>query len=269
MSSHSPIFILSCERSGSTLLRYILDTHPEITCPGELYLGKLIADLKLTLSRTTALVKTRTPEELEKETYLEMKRILTGVLSEYTRLRGKKIWCEKTPFDLHHLPEIEKTFPDARYICLYRNSLDVVHSCLERRQKLIFKDWTKPYEARHPYNFAAAMLESWSVKTEKMIHFEAEHPRTFRIRYEDLVLEPVKKLDLLFEFLNLRWEASLLDQVFSSPHDPGGGDEKIGMTHKIEKKNIGKGSQIDPKLLALIPVDLQQQQKKLHRELGY
>jgi len=33
--SNAPIFILSAARSGSTLLRYILDHHPEIACPPE------------------------------------------------------------------------------------------------------------------------------------------------------------------------------------------------------------------------------------------
>ncbi|HEX2642137.1 MAG TPA: sulfotransferase, partial [Thermoanaerobaculia bacterium] len=33
------LFILSCHRSGSTLLRFILDTHPELYCPPEVFLG--------------------------------------------------------------------------------------------------------------------------------------------------------------------------------------------------------------------------------------
>lgn len=45
----SQLFILSCERSGSTLLRYIVDTHPRIACPGHLYLGRLCQYLYQTM----------------------------------------------------------------------------------------------------------------------------------------------------------------------------------------------------------------------------
>src|SRR5438067_867005 len=37
----APIFILSNPRSGSTLLRFLLDAHPSICCPGELRLGAI------------------------------------------------------------------------------------------------------------------------------------------------------------------------------------------------------------------------------------
>jgi hypothetical protein len=40
-----PVFVLSCERSGSTLLRYIIDTHPQICSPAHLHLGQLCRSL--------------------------------------------------------------------------------------------------------------------------------------------------------------------------------------------------------------------------------
>ena len=33
--SRAPVFILTGSRSGSTLLRFILDTHPDLACPPE------------------------------------------------------------------------------------------------------------------------------------------------------------------------------------------------------------------------------------------
>src|SRR5579872_493444 len=241
MTSTSPVFILSCERSGSTLLRYILDSHPDICCPGELFLGTLTKDLCLTVSRTIGLAGGGSLEDQDKATRQEVNRILTELLSKFARIRGKKILCEKTPYNLKHLKEIEWIFPDARYICLYRDSLDVVQSCLDLPDKELIW-WALPYIVKYQRNYIAAFLESWAEKTAMMLDFENRRPQTCRILYETLIKDPKKALDPVFKFLGLDWDLSLLDRVFSVSHDQGGGDLKIGSTTKIEKDRVGKGA---------------------------
>jgi protein-tyrosine sulfotransferase len=268
MTPASPIFILSTERSGSTLLRYILDTHPDVCCPGELFLGRLAKDLRETVSRTLGLTSGEEVGDQDQATWREVNRIINELLSNFTRLRGKKIWCDKTPFNLKNLDELEKTFPDARYLCLYRNSLDVVHSGLGLEEKSYIW-WALPYVVKHPKNYAAALLESWIDKTQIMIDFEKRHPQVFRLRYEALVVDPVGTLNPVFEFLGLDWDPSLLDRVFKVRHDPGGGDYKIALTSKIEKDRVGKGAGIDPALMATIPPKLLEKQKELHSALNY
>jgi hypothetical protein len=44
-SGRAPIFILSCYRTGSTLMRYIFDTHPDVYSPPEVCLGDTAAQL--------------------------------------------------------------------------------------------------------------------------------------------------------------------------------------------------------------------------------
>ena len=41
----SPVFVVSAPRSGTTLLRLILDAHPEIGCPSETGIPTLAAHL--------------------------------------------------------------------------------------------------------------------------------------------------------------------------------------------------------------------------------
>jgi protein-tyrosine sulfotransferase len=268
MASTSPIFILSSERSGSTLLRYILDTHPDICCPGELFLGRLAKDLRETVSRTIGLTAGEKVEDQDQMTWREVRRVIDELLSSFIRVRGKKIWCDKTPFNLKNLAELEKAFPDARYLCLYRNSLDVVQSALSLEEKNYIW-WALPYVVKHPKNYAAALLESWVDKTQTILNFEKSHPQTCRVQYEALVADPISALNPVFQFLGLDWEVSLLERVFEVAHDPGGGDYKIASTMKIEKDRTGKGLGIDPVLMAVMPADLLQKQKELHRALGY
>ena len=46
-----PVFVLCNARSGSTLLRFLLDAHPEIACPPETNMPSLCAQLATVWSR--------------------------------------------------------------------------------------------------------------------------------------------------------------------------------------------------------------------------
>lgn len=264
-----PIFILSCERSGSTLLQFILDTHPDICCPGELGLGNLCRDLRVAVSRSFGSRLMDNPQERMEVEKREVRQTLSGLFSRFAQGQGKKVWCDKTPYNLKYLEQLEWAFPDARYICLHRNALDVVHSCLDLPEQE-FLWWALPYVIKHQRNLAAAFLDSWVEKTGTLLAFESQNPRTFRLRYEDLVADPPKTLVPLFQFLGLEWDPSILDRVFTLPRDPTiGGDYKIHSTRRIEKDRVGKGAGLNPALLANIPADLMGRQKDLGRQLGY
>src|SRR5437870_3917407 len=92
------IFVLSCERAGSTLLRFIIDTHPQICSPSELYIGALCKALKTTLQRTTGQIG---PAENRDARVIEQVRsTVDSIMNAYTRERKKELWCEKTPLNL-------------------------------------------------------------------------------------------------------------------------------------------------------------------------
>ena len=42
---NDPVFVLCCGRSGSTLLRFLLDAHPDLACPPETNMAALCAQL--------------------------------------------------------------------------------------------------------------------------------------------------------------------------------------------------------------------------------
>ena len=103
MAPTLPIFLLSCERSGSTLLRYILDIHPDICCPGELYMGRLVKCLRETVARTIGLAAGEKPEDQDWAAQREVHRMLSELMGKYAQIKGKKIWCDKTPLNLRDL----------------------------------------------------------------------------------------------------------------------------------------------------------------------
>jgi protein-tyrosine sulfotransferase len=262
-----PIFVLSCERSGSTLLRYLIDTHSKICCPGEITIGNLCANLSTLLFRTVGQAWNQGNERLSGEIAVEeTRRLVSGVMNAYARGKQKSRWCDKTPLNLFYLEAIEMCFPDAQYICLYRNCMDVVNSCLDV-SKLGFMRELSQYVATNPGNLVYAMINSWLEKTTKLLNFEKNNnKKCFRIQYESIVTKPNAILPEMFRFFNLEWEPRILDRVFLDHHDQGGGDYKIHSTRDFQANFIGKG-----KFLPLnnIPLDCLSKVNEVLSELGY
>ena len=257
-SKPPPAFIFSCERSGSTLLRYVLDTHPEICSPGQLYLGQLCRSLETTTYYSLGqVVEAADEQERERLVTAEVRRVVEDLMGRYAEAKGKRMWCDKTTANLEHFKILSRVFPDARCVCLYRNCMDVVYSSIEC-SRLGFMPELVPYVRESPDNLVAAMAQSWVEKTEKLLTFERENrARCFRVKYETLVLEPSETLRPLFEFLGVVWDERLLDAVFTTPHDQGSGDRKILFRRKIERGSIGQGStlareDVPPALLARV-----------------
>jgi hypothetical protein len=262
-----PVFILSDVRSGSTLLRYILDTHPRICSPAELYLGQLCQNLYwavyYSLGQTYAVTGN---DERELLARAEVRRIVSEMMNSYAVARNKQIWCEKSPPNLLYLDTLKGVFPDGKYICLYRNCMDVVYSTLEA-QKFGYGPMLAKYIHREPENFVAGLIEGWVDRTTSLLNFERNNARScFRIKYEPLVYDPAGTLKPLFAFLGVEWDPALIEKVFSTKHDVGNGDIKTAYSENIVQNSIGKGSNLSR---ANIPAQILDRMNQVLRELDY
>jgi len=145
--------------------------------------------------------------------------------------------------------------------------MDVVHSCLEISGGPEFKSEFAPYVRRNPENLIAAMVDSWTDKTGKLLAFErANEGKCFRITYESVVLETVATLKAMFAFLGVDFDPRLPDSVFLVPHDEGVGDDRIRFSKEISRSSLGKGSRVSR---AKIPSDLLESMNALLSELNY
>ncbi|MGZ5050165.1 MAG: sulfotransferase [Methylobacter sp.] len=267
VSSKQPIFILSCARSGSTMLRCIIDTHPNLCSPSHLHLGPLCADLyKTTYFSLGQLPNITTEEQREQLAITETRRVVADLLDRYAQGKGKKNWCEKSTINIEYLDILVKVFPDAKYICLFRNCLDVVHSCI-KISPFGFMPELAPYIRKQPGNFVAAMIDNWLERSNILIAFEQAHAgQCFRVNYESLVQQPEHVLPKLFDFLGEPWDEKLIDSVFQVPHDLGDGDPKVWFSGGINKDSVGNGTSIP---LAALPHELIPDIDVLHQKLGY
>ena len=262
-----PMFILTCERSGSTLLRYIVDTHPDIACQAGLALGGLCAALYRSTYYSVAQAVASDEIERSSRVIEKIRQIVSALMAEYTTAKGKRLWCDKTPANLQFLEVLGPVFPDGKYICLYRHGMDVIHSCLEISSRNGFMEEFDPYVRKNPENLVAAMVDSWTDKTSKLLAFErANKSKCFRITYESLVLNTVPTLEAMFAFLGLRFDPRMLDSVFLVHHDEGVGDDRIRFSKEISRRSLGKGSRVPREK---IPSDLLEKMNSLLSELNY
>jgi protein-tyrosine sulfotransferase len=254
------VFVLSLPRSGSTLLRLLLDTHPDICCPGELELGKLAEALRHSLYYSTGQLLECDDAERADHVASEVRRIIEGFMGSYTAAKGKRLWAEKTPANLSHADVLRRTFPDAAFLCLHRHPLDLIRSGFEstRFGKLKFDLWD--YQSG---------VEFCIEQTRSLLNFESANPdRCFRLYYEELVKETDAVLARACEFLGLESEAGVAQGVFKTKHERGPGDPKAEFASRIYETSIGRGAEIVP-LLSTISPGLKKRLGNLIVELGY
>jgi hypothetical protein len=258
--------VLSHARSGSTLLRYILDTHPEVACPSELNLGSLCGALYRVLDLTVGQhVGYPKDNVADSRVCRGMEAILRSIISDHLSRTGKKIWCEKSADDVFHLDLLLQILPEAKFICLYRNGLDVIHSVVEAF-RWGFDEKRNQYLLRSLDNPILAVASFWIDVTRTILAFEDAHRhQCFRLLYEELVLDHPRVLPALFDFIGIEWSADLLSRVFTTKHEPGPGDQKLRFATRIYEDLIGKGSKT--------PVDMFHEKRveidQIHARLGY
>ena len=182
-----PVFILASVRSGSTLLRMMLNGHPQLHSPHELH----ITDLEVNFKAGPA---QKSFEALGLRCYE-----LEGMLWDRAMHRelvksGKSFLVEKTPGNLFDWQRIAACWPDARYIFLRRHPASVAQS------------WHEAHPTYTQEQTAARVLRY-------MDALEAAHAELggHVLRYEDLIADPAGELRRVCAFLELDWEPAMLE----------------------------------------------------------
>jgi sulfotransferase family protein len=253
-----PVFVLCMGRSGSTLLRVLLDVHPDLACPPETKLPEAFARLITLWSAMEAFPLqaqgdgqvTQFPATVEQG----IRHTADLIVGPYLARRGKKRYCDKNLGTALHADMLLRVFPEAKFICLYRHPMDVIASGIEACPWGLASYGFEPYAAGAPGNSVAALARYWVDHTAGILTVEERYPeRCHRVRYEDLVEEPDTVTQKIFEFLGLSPVPGIADQCFSADHDRfGAGDFKIWNTSRITGDSVGRGWSIPVSLIAPI-----------------
>jgi hypothetical protein len=137
-----PFFIVGSARSGTTFLRLTLNAHPDVAVPPEsrfiteLHTSGDEVDVEAFLQRLAAhkrfeawgLPISAVRTELDGTQRASYASAISAVYRAYAKSQGKSRWGDKTPRYVEHIPEIDRLFPDARFIHLIRDGRDVALS---------------------------------------------------------------------------------------------------------------------------------------------
>ena len=244
----NPVFIVCSARSGSTLLRYILDSHPILCCPPELHLVSLIDRLKEIYGVTWGTTEDRNIRQQSIDA--QIANDVNAIMGKYATLQGKTRWCEKSIHSIDRMDLLTSVFPNAQYICLYRNCCDQVASgiqCLNSDPSLTGRSYGfAPFIARNDSHLMNGLLDYWQEKSSAILRFETNYSaQCIRIHYEELVQNTRLTLKRALAFLGAEWTEDLLTTIFRMDHQQGRGDHKILLANRIHTESVGTGASLD------------------------
>lgn len=215
--------VVGSPRSGTTLLRLMLDAHSEMAIPPEtgfLTLGQTLSGKGDTLRENFyhAIINYAEPLpswadfEISKEDFWSaLTEITPFSVSEgyrtfyrlYATKGRKPRWGDKTPTYCHHLNTIRQVLPEARFIHIIRDGRDAALSL--RRM------WFSP---------------GWEIETQASFWRDCVvaarraglgHSDYIEIRYEELILDTRKTLERVCAHINLTYEDAMLNYYERAP----------------------------------------------------
>ena len=198
-----PVFVLSPVRSGSTLLRLLLDSHSQICAPHEMHLRRLRVQIER--SYAALAVKTAGLDQRELE-HLLWDRLLDR---ELTR-SGKRLVVDKTPSNSIIWRRLSKAWPQARFVFLLRHPASIAES------------WQRAHPDQDADTVDTAVLRYMRAIEEARPALGDAHT----VRYEELTNDPAGVLTRLCDHLGVPYEPGMLDygSVDREPLQRGIGD---------------------------------------------
>ncbi len=215
-----PFFIVGPPRSGTTLLRFILSSHPRLYVPAEtgflpflninpdavltvLQLGRLLEKIGRLNTEWANLVED-IPTFSESLPSPRLPHVLDALYRKMIAPQGAHRWGDKTPSYVRYLPAIQNIFSEAQFIHLIRDGRDATLSAREK--------WSA-YQRVYMTDIYLLMQWVQNVQAGQAFGRKQNNRTYYEIRYENLVLDPESTLKDLCDFLGESFHPAMLDHT--------------------------------------------------------
>jgi hypothetical protein len=239
-SRNLPIIIGGFYRSGTTLVRRLIDSHSRIHCGPEVKFFKdFYGDYLYDDLHHVRLFKTLSTLGLtEQEMLAIFGRAFVESHELAARKSGKVRWADKNPENVLYLQQWEQMLPEGfLFLHVVRDPLDALASLKE-------------------IGFAKAVPADFSGKVrlfkafrEAGDQFLVRHPLTsLTIHYEQIVQFPDTSLEAIFSWLGEQYEADVLQNFNLPERGEGIEDPKIRTTESVHSQSVGRWREILTKM---------------------
>jgi sulfotransferase family protein len=229
--SAAPLLLLGVSRSGTTLLRVILDRSPGVAIPDESFFvptlarrhgrflraAEFVEDLRRlpTLAAWGLSARDVAPRIRDG---MDVGAAIAAIFEAYAERQGKPRWGDKTPMYMRHLGLLERLFPTAQYVHLVRDGRDAAASFVQMPEGTFTRTWAHPESAA-----AFACLWRTEVLGARELGGRVGPDRYLEARYEELVADPERVVRRICVFAGLPFEQAMLEytgavDVSDKPH---------------------------------------------------
>lgn len=202
----SPFFLLGHDRSGTTMLRLILDRGDVAVPPESMFLlevdpGQPAEDvLRAAWTHPRVQLWGLSDEPPAVPAGLNgmdaFRFAVSAPFVAYAEREGKARWGDKTPAYIGHVDRLAATWPNARFVVLVRDGRDVALSVMN-----------VPFGP----NNAWAAARSWAAAIREGREAAARfRGRVLEVRYEDLVSKPAETVAAVCDFVGLDYSDDML-----------------------------------------------------------
>ncbi len=243
-----PFFIIGSQRSGTTLLRLILNAHSKIAIPEEgtfwmpllrrykkkPYKNISKKELKNILSyivknhqfKLWCIDPAPLIENILKSEQSSLRDLMKLFYEYYANVQNKEIWGDKTPSFFRMIPVLHKLFPEARFIHIVRDGRD------------LYLSWKK---LNPLMKFVSLSAIEWKYKVNKIRDDLSRIPseKWIEIKYENLVKNPKNIVKGICDFLEINYEEKMLE-FWKQSHKYIGKHHSELIFKPISSKSVGK-----------------------------
>lgn len=242
VSHERPIIIGGCGRSGTTLMRVILDSHSQIACGPESNIFPSPNRLNPGSPGAAKIARKFDVDDLEMDALLRSAssraEFADRFFGRYRDRAKKRLWADKTPRNIQVLPYIFEHFPQARFVHVVRDGRDVVCSLRTHPRHRVVNGEIVKLDTWNPIE---ECVDRWVTDVGRGLAYRGD-PRYFELKYEDLVTDTEQTLRSLFEFLELSWEPAVMQfhEVQSASRDPVKFAQNPEATKPLQGSSIGR-----------------------------
>tara|TARA_B100001093_G_scaffold40459_1_gene34426 strand:+ start:3996 stop:4850 length:855 start_codon:yes stop_codon:yes gene_type:complete len=207
MDDQNLVFIISQPRSGSTFLQSLLSNNPDVNTVSESWLMLTMAPLfkPSTIRSSTydhSMAMDAYKDYCQKFDLDRVKLIREFAFKHYSPLySGSSLIIDKTPRYWEILDELIHIFPRSKFVILKRNPEDVIRSMITT--------WEIRTVEKLAY-LGRDLLEAPN-RISKFANTHSTNPNVRNIKYENLIHDQNLVVAELYKWMNIQFEASMLD----------------------------------------------------------